>query len=148
MKKLTFRVMLDNLRSSVAGVADAVTGANKFDIDPDENVKAQDFAFSEVWLFSLSSFVMTMCSRVMLFFSSLPLLRGLTFFHVIICYDHVLPLYVIFFLLAPSTRAVTDNHPPSSRMLLLWFRLVIPSRDACFVVCCSFIIAIIIFTRS
>ncbi|OQV18337.1 Syntaxin-binding protein 5 [Hypsibius exemplaris] len=48
MKKLTFRSMLDNLRSSVAGVADAVTGANKFDVDPDENVKAQDFAFSEV----------------------------------------------------------------------------------------------------
>ncbi|XP_055333757.1 syntaxin-binding protein 5-like [Paramacrobiotus metropolitanus] len=48
MKKLTFRSMLDNLRSSVAGVADAVTGANKFDIDPDENVRPQDFAFAEV----------------------------------------------------------------------------------------------------
>lgn len=48
MKKLTFKSMLDNLRSSVAGVADAVTGANKFDYDPDENVRAHDFAFSEV----------------------------------------------------------------------------------------------------
>ncbi|GAU94701.1 hypothetical protein RvY_06426 [Ramazzottius varieornatus] len=48
MKKLTFRNMLDNLRSSVAGVADAVTGANKFDVEPDENVKAQEFAFAEV----------------------------------------------------------------------------------------------------
>lgn len=48
MKKLTFKGMLDNLRSSVAGVADAVTGANKFECDPDENVRPQDFAISEV----------------------------------------------------------------------------------------------------
>ena len=62
MKKLTFRNMLDNLRSSVAGVADAVTGANKFDVEPDENVKAQEFAFSEVSWFLFFRTMLIVCA--------------------------------------------------------------------------------------